>query len=242
MHFTPISPDSFRTKYSNIRIEQLRKGGANIYVNAENSVLSFSMKELSLSDNTKGFKIDGNSSCKIYLSNIICFNSNAFDLFDINNPNATLLCSKFTVNPVNKFDNAVGVNITPLNLYSLPNTFIVSTDNQTEQNYNANTLTVERNFISISRPVYMLDKTYTASVLYSKLFNQNSIVLNVNVYAEDVISTLKVLLHIEDGKFTKLLVVEDKFNLSRYITLSINADYYVDINKSSSVGTLLYNF
>lgn len=241
MHFTPNYSDSFRTNYSNIRIEQLRAGGANIYVNAADNVLSFIISNLSLSTNTKGFKIEGDSPCRIFLQNIICFDSDTYDLFDISNPRTIIYGSKFNMNKVKKFKDVSGAKISQDNLYTLPDPFVISTSNPPEVNYSINTLTVRNDVITISRPMKESNSSYIASVLYSKLFTQDSIILNINVYDRGVAATLKALIRIEDDKFSSISIIEDRFNLSRYLGLKINVDYYLDLYVTG-IDSIFYDF
>lgn len=241
IHFTAKSYDTFRTYYTNIRIEQLRPGGANIYLNAQVPIISMSLNCISLSDTTKGIEIEGNANCSLFCNNIICL-IDKYDLFDIKNEKAVLKCSNFSVNSAKKFENVTGVTILNTGDYSVKSTFTINKDPITITSYFCNTLTVKRDCITIERPVLISNTTYINSVLYSSIFKYNSILLDFNVYDGGIIATMKLSLHIEDGKFTKLSIIEDKLKLSKYIDFKINVDKYLDIYIKSGANNLLYNF
>ena len=240
MHFTATQGDKFRTYYTNIRIEQLR-GGANIYLNAQVPILDMNLKSISFSSPTKGFVIEGDKECVLFCDNIICFNADTYDLFDIKNAKAKLRCSNFLTNQVTSFENVVGATISGIGKYSVPNPFTISSKTL-ERNFWANTYTVKRDFIIIERPVFVQTTDYINSVLFSDFLKYDSVLLDFNVYDGDNVATIKLSLHLEDGKFTKLSIVEDKLKLSQYIQFGINADKYLDIYIKSGVTNLLYDF
>ena len=241
MHFTAKERDKFRSNYTNIRIEQLRPGGANIYLNAQVPILGMNLKCISFSSPTKGFEIEGDTKCELFCDNIICFNADTYDLFDIKNTKATLKCSNFLTNQVTSFENVVGATISGIGKYSVRNPFTISSKTL-ERSFLANTYTIKRDFIIIERPVFVQTTNYINSVLFSGYLKYDSVLLDFNVYDADNIATIKLSLHIEDGKFTKLSIVEDKLKLSQYITFGINVDKYLDINVKSGVTNLLYDF
>lgn len=241
MYFTSVAADSFRTNYSNIRIEQLRGNGANVYINASNSVLDLIIKGLSLSANTKGFKIDGMSKCSIYLNNIICYNDSILELFDITNPNAEVTCENFSVNEVKPFNNySIGVNIYSENAYIIKDNFKICPKRR-EDNYFANKMTIIGDVIRLERPISNLKKGYTASILNSKLFkNLSSLLLKICIYDSGVIACIRYKISIIDGKFKSINTIEDNCNLSRFISIGINADFYIDITNNTEYN-LVYS-